>query len=101
MSLIQLLIKKKVLDKQRATILEYEVKTSGRKEEEVILEKRIVAEDFLFGLKSESLKIPLKVVSPREVLLKVLETIPEESARYYRMIPLVKKDNKLEIGEIF
>ncbi len=101
MSLIQLLIKKKVLDKQRAVTLEYEIKTSGRKEEEVILEKRIVSEDFLFGLKSESLKIPLKIVSPREVLLKVLETIPEESARYYKMIPLIEKDNKLEIGMVY
>ncbi len=101
MSLIQFLIKKKVLDKQRAVALEYEIKTSGRKEEEVILEKRIVSEDFLFGLKSESLKIPLKVVSSREVLLKVLETIPEESARYYKMIPLIEKDNKLEIGMVY
>ncbi len=101
MSLIQLLIKKKVLDKQRAVVLEYEIKTSRRKEEEVILEKRIVSEDFLFGLKSESLKIPLKVISPRDVLLKVLETIPEESARYYKMIPLVEKDNKLEIGMVY
>ncbi len=101
MSLIQLLIKKKVLDKQRAVTLEYEIKTSHRKEEEVILEKRIVSEDFLFGLKSESLKIPLKVISSREVLLKVLETIPEESARYYKMIPLIEKDNKLEIGMVY
>lgn len=98
MSLVQQLVKKKVLEKTRATALEYEIKSSGRREEEVILEKRIVSEDFLFGLKSENLKIPLKIVSPQEVPLKVLETIPEESARYYRMIPLSKKGNYLEIG---
>ncbi|TET09186.1 type II/IV secretion system protein, partial [Candidatus Aerophobetes bacterium] len=89
------------LEKSKATALEYEIKTSGRREEEVILEKRIVSEDFLFGLKSESLKIPLKIVSSREILLKVLETIPEESAKYYRMIPLTKKGSRLEIGMVY
>ncbi len=101
MSLVQQLVKKGVLEKSKATALEYEIKTSGRREEEVILEKRIVSEDFLFGLKSESLKIPLKIVSSREILLKVLETIPEESAKYYRMIPLTKKDSRLEIGMVY
>jgi len=101
MTLVQQLIKKEILEKTKATTLEYEIKTSGRKEEEVILEKKIVSEDFLFGLKSENLKIPLKIVSPREVPLEVLETIPEESAKYYRMIPLSKEGNRLEIGMVY
>ena len=101
MSLIWQLVKKKVLDKPKATALEYEVKTSGKKEEEVILEQGIVAEDFLFGLKSQTLKIPLKTVSADEVSLEALEIIPEESSKYYQMIPLVKEDNHLEIGMVF
>jgi type IV pilus assembly protein PilB len=101
MSLLQQLVKKGVLEKARAAPLEYEIKNSGKKEEEVILEKKIVSEDFLFGLKSENLKIPLRRVSAEEVSLRVLEIIPEESARYYRMIPLDKKDSHLEIGMVF
>ena len=99
--LIQELVKKGVLDKSKATTLEYEVKTSNRKEEEVILENKIVSEDFLFGLKSEILKIPLKTVSVEEVFLKALETIPEGSAKYYKIIPLNKKDNHLELGMVY
>ena len=101
MTLVQQLVKKGILEKSRAAVLEYEIKTSSRNEEEVILEKRIVSEDFLFGLKSETLKIPLKIVAPGEVLLKALETIPEESAKYYRVIPLAKKGNRLEIGMVY
>ncbi|MBM3250951.1 MAG: type II/IV secretion system protein [Candidatus Nealsonbacteria bacterium] len=101
MSLVQQLVKKKIIDKNRATALEYEIKSSGQKEEEIILEKKIVSEDFLFGLKGEQLKIPLKVVVPDEVPLNVLESMPEESAKYYRMIPLFKKDNYLEIGMVY
>ena len=101
MSLVQQLVKKGVLEKSKAADLEYEIKTSGRREEEIILEKRIVSEDFLFGLKSEGLKIPLKIVSPIEVLLKSLKTIPEESAKYYWMIPLAKKDSRLDVGMVY
>lgn len=101
MSLLQQLVKKGILEKAKATALEYEIKNFGLKEEEVILEKKIVSEDFLFGLKSEAFKIPLKSVSPEDISLKILETIPEESARYYRMIPLDKKDNRLEIGMVY
>jgi len=89
------------LEKSRAAALEYEVKSSGEKEEKVILDKKIVSEDFLFGLKSSLFRIPLKVVSPSEISLKCLETIPEESAKYYKIIPLKKEGNKLEIGMVY
>ena len=103
MSLIQQLIKKGVLGKKQAASLEHKIKTSGRKEEEVILESRIISEDILFNLKSEGLRIPLKNVCPEEVPLKVLELIPEEAASYYKMIPLIKRsdDNVLEVGMLY
>ena len=87
-----------MIDKSKATALEYEMKISGKSEEEVILEQGIISEESLFGLKSENLKIPLKKVVSDEVPLEVLEMIPEESAKYYKMIPLSKKDKVLEIG---
>jgi len=101
MLLVQYLVQKKIIDKEKATALEFEIKTSGRKEEEVILEKKIVSESFLFGLKSELFKIPLKDISPDDVALKILELIPEESAKYYKMMPLAKKENVLEIGIVY
>ena len=99
--LIQELVKKGILDKSKAASLEYELKTSAKKEEEVVLENKIVSEDFLFGLKSELLKIPLKIVSAEEIKLEALETIPELSAKYYNVIPLTKKENHLEIGMVY
>jgi type IV pilus assembly protein PilB len=101
MTLIQQLLKRKILDKEKATSLEFEIKNSGKKEEEVILEKKIVTESSLFNLKSENLKIPLREVSPEDVPLKILEIIPEESAKYYQMIPIGKKDDLLEVGMVY
>jgi len=100
-ALIQQLLKKGILDKETATALEYEIKTSGKKEEEVILERRLATEPLLFSLKSKNLNIPLKEVSPEDVNLKVLEMIPEDSAKYYKMIPIGKKDDVLEIGMVY
>ncbi len=101
MTLIQWLVKKGLLEKDKVTSLEYEIKSSGKKEEDVILEKRIVSEDFLFSLKSEILKVPLKKVLADDIPLKILELIPEDSVRYYQMVPLAKKDNILEVGMIY
>jgi len=101
MTLVQQLVKKGILDKEKATTLEFEIKERGLPEEEVILEKRICSEDFLFNLKSENLKIPLKRVRAEEVPLEILESIPEETAKYYKMISLAKKGNILDIGMVY
>lgn len=101
MTLVQQLVKKGLLEKEKASSIEFEIKNSGRKEEDIILEHRIVSEDFLFGLKSENLKIPLKRIFPDDVQLQVLEVIPEDSARYYQIIPLSKKDKTLEVGMVY
>jgi len=101
MSLIQQLVKRGVIEKKSAAGLEYEIKASGKREEEALLEMGIASESSLFELKSEQLKIPLKDVTPEEIPGEVLEMIPAESARYYQMAPLSKKDNVLEVGMIY
>ena len=81
--------------------MQFEIKSSGKKPEEVLLEKGVVTEEFLFGLKSKNLNIPLRRVEEGGVPLKVLEQIPEESARYYQIIPLARKDKVLEVGMVY
>jgi len=101
MSLIQKLIEKGTLKKEQAVSLDFEIKESGKREEEVILERGIIPEQVLFQLKSEVLKIPLKGVVVEEVPLETLELVPEETAKYYQTIPLSKKDKTLEIGMVY
>ena len=101
MILLQQLVKKGVLEKEKANSLEKEIKSLKKKEEELILEKKIVSEDFLFGLKSEILKVPLKKVNTEDVSLNVLELIPEDSAKFYNIIPLSKKEKVLEVGMVY
>lgn len=101
MTLIQQLLKKGIISKEQATSLEFEVKERRKREEELLVEKKVVAEDFLFSLKSENLKIPLKKVAVDEIPLETLESIPEETVKYYQMAPLSKKENFLEVGMVY
>ena len=101
MTLIQQLVKKGILDKTRAVALEYEIKASTEREEEILLKKGIASEELLFDLKSKSLNIPLKEIDVEDISLGILETVPEESSRYYKMVPLRKKDGFLELGMVF
>jgi len=101
MTLLQQLVKQGIIDKEKASTLEFEIKETNRREEDVILERRVCEENFLFDLKSKNLKIPLKEVAVPEVPLEALGMIPEETARHYQMIPLAKKDKVLEIGMVY
>jgi len=101
MSLIDKLIEKGILEKGKAASLNLEVKQSGKKEDEVILQSGFVPELVLYQLKSEILKIPLKEADPEKITLEVLEVIPEETVKYYQMIPLSKSDKILEVGMVF
>ncbi len=101
MSLIKELVRKGLLGKKEASSLEYEIKSLGKKEEDVLLEKQLVSEPLLFELKSKELKIPLIGVVSANVGSKLLELIPEKSAEYYQMVPLSKKGSVLEVGMVY
>ncbi len=101
MSLIEELVKKGLLEKAKISSLEKEIEASGKKAEEIILEKELVSEESLFKLKSEQLKIPLKDVDPQAVALEVLDLIPEETAKQYSVVALEKKDSILVVGMVY
>jgi type IV pilus assembly protein PilB len=99
--LIQKLLKKGLIDKDRASAFETEIKAKNKKEEEVLIDSGLINEKQIFQLKSEEIKVPLKEILVEEVPLKILELIPEDSARFYKMIPLAKAGDVLEIGMVY
>ncbi len=99
--LIPKLVEKGIITEKEAVVLESDVKTSGKKEEEVIIEKDIFPEKPLFQLKSDIIKVPFKEIEVEEVSLKALEFISEESAKHYKMVPLKIEENTLEVGMVY
>ncbi|MFH1714311.1 MAG: GspE/PulE family protein [Candidatus Nealsonbacteria bacterium] len=100
MSLIDKLVEKGILDKKKSAYIKEEAKKSGKPEETFILEENLVPESILFRMKAEDLKIPLGEIDTEDVPLKTLESIPEETAKYYQMIPFRKTETALEIGMV-
>lgn len=101
MNLIQKLIEKGILDERKSQELERDVKKTGKTIEEMILEKEIASEDLIFEIKSEILKIPLKKASFEDIPLGILELIPEEPTATYKMVPLARKGDLVEIGMVY
>ncbi|MDP2735193.1 MAG: GspE/PulE family protein [bacterium] len=101
MDIVQELVKRNMIEKAAADQIGQELSGSQKTAEELLLERNLVTEDVLFQVKSEILRIPLRAVEAKEIPAKVLELIPEDSAKYYRMIPLAQKDGAVEIGMVY
>ena len=101
MSLIDDLVKSKKISKDKAVQLKKTIESSKKREEEVILGSKLIPEDFLFELKAEKLNIPFKKIFAEDVSLKVLELIPEDSAKYYKMISIARRGDVLEVGMVY
>jgi len=103
--LIDKLLEKGIIDKKKSVVLDAEVKNLAKKEEEVILQDDIISEKDLFKIKSELLNIPLRETVDIEglgsILPDILKLIPEDSAKYYKMVPMGKKGNLIEIGMVY
>ena len=101
MNLLQELFTQGVLSKEKTDDLKKQVIKTGETEEEVLLEKNIVSEDFLFNLKSKILKIPLKKIKEEEIPAEVLELIPEEASVNYKMASIEKVGNSIQVGMVY
>ncbi|MCX6737817.1 MAG: GspE/PulE family protein [Candidatus Parcubacteria bacterium] len=101
MNLIDQLLKQKVIDKKTADSLVKDAEDSSQTIEEIILAKQIFPEDRLFQIKSEALNIPLKNVVAQDVPVEILELIPQDSAEHYKMVPIEKRQNMLEVAMVY
>ena len=101
MKLIEELYTQGTIQEQKKHELQAQIEKSGKTEEEILLENKIVDEDSLFQLKSKILKIPTIKPNAGELPLEVLDLISEEVAVNYKMIPLFKKGNTVGIGMVY
>lgn len=101
MDILAILVEKNLLKREDVEQIEKEVQMSGQKPEEVLTARRKIEEDLLFQIKSEALQLPVRSIEPTEVSLKILELIPEDSAKYYKMVPLALKEGRLEVGMVY
>ncbi len=98
--IIQQLIKKGVLSLQQGENLEKDFKKSDQKEENFLLESGVVAEEEIFKIKSEKLKLSIKEVVAEDIPLDVLGLIPEDAAKHYKMAAVGKTGDVVDVGMV-
>lgn len=101
MDILKFLVSKHLLSKEQADQARAEMEISGDRAEDVLLAKHFIDEELLFQSKAEALNVLYKQINPDDVPLKVLELIPVDSAKYYRMVPVAKENGFLEIGMVY
>lgn len=99
--LIQKLLEKKIITAEQAASLEQEFKKdfAQKTEDDFLLVKKILSAEDLNKIKSEAYGLPIFEDTQELVIpLDVLTTISEETARFYKIIPLSLEKNVLKIG---
>ncbi|MCD6410781.1 type II/IV secretion system protein [bacterium] len=101
MKLINELLKRNLISQEQATSLQEEVELYGKKPEKIIVEKNLVPEETLFTIKSEVFNVPIKKIESQQISSDVLGLIPKDSANYYKMVPIRREDNVVEVGMVY
>jgi len=90
-----------VISEAKLDELKKEMKKTGKHEDDLILENKILPEAALYELKSRLLGFPLQKVKAEEVPADVLEIISEEAANNYKMEAFGKTENFVQVGMVY
>ncbi len=99
--LLEELINRKLLDKEKKDYIEEKTKKEKTSVEEILLEEDLVSEEDLFKVKSEVVKIPFKEEIEEEISEDLIKFFPKEEIEYYKMIPISKEEDTIEIGMVY
>ncbi len=98
-SILDVLSEKGLLSQEDLVFVKRAVRDSGKKIEEILTEKGISEKDILEA-KSKVFGVPAVVLEGKKVAFEVLKDVPEESARFYRFVPLSRDENVLQVGMV-
>ncbi|OHA17102.1 MAG: hypothetical protein A3G52_03855 [Candidatus Taylorbacteria bacterium RIFCSPLOWO2_12_FULL_43_20] len=99
MSILETLAEKKIINESDIPFIKKEAIEGGVTIEE-ILEKRGISRDIIANNRSDSSNIPKRSLENQIIPFDVLKYVPEESAIYYRFVPIGVKDGVLEVGVV-
>lgn len=95
--LLSILAERGLIKQTDITAIQEEAEQAGEPIESVLLRHGISSSDILTA-KGDHWQVPTKELSGESVPFETLQYIPEESAKYYRTVPLGVVDGALEVG---
>jgi type IV pilus assembly protein PilB len=100
MSFLNQLVEQGKLAQEAAAAIEQEASDTGRSLEDVARSKGVPNADIL-GAKGVYYGLPTRPsIDPKSISFDILNQIPEESARHYRLVPIGMVDGALEVGVV-
>lgn len=96
--LLNILVSEKLIDELKARNLRRQILLSNQKLEQILFEQKIVSDIEVAEIKSKLLGIPIARIDIEHFDDKLLEIIPEESARTYGVAPMSINGNNLIVG---
>src|SRR3989344_4936838 len=97
-TLLDILVSQNLLARDTADKLLKEAAMVRKSAETLLYERRIIGELEVAKIKSQLLKIPFKRVEIEAIDASLLQAIPEEIARTYKLIPMSRTKDMLVIG---
>ncbi len=96
MSVIDILVQKKLLTKDDARSLRATV-SSGMPLDDALIAKGVKPDDII-AARGEFMNMPVRSLSDQSVPFEALDFIPEEAALHYNFVPIGIADGVLEVG---
>ena len=98
MTLLEALAEKKLISPGDIPVIEKEAESDGKTIESILV-RYGVPESEVLRAKGKLYEIPTKKIT-EDIPFEVLDYIPEESASYYKFVPLGVSDGMLEVGVV-
>jgi type IV pilus assembly protein PilB len=98
--LLAQLLAQKLIDATTANRLRRDSLISEESIESLISRQRIIDEVKVAQIKSAALHVPYQKIDPAAIDTKLLQLIPEETARAYAVVPLSFENNLLVLGMV-
>ena len=92
------LVKRKVLDPTLSEKVLKDAELLGRGAEEFLYERRLADEEAVASVKAELLGAPYKKIDPELIPQDLLQIIPQDTSRNYRVIPIERRPDLLVVG---
>ena len=99
MSILDILIQKKVIKTEDIPDIEAEAKSTGLSYEQILLARGVSPEQILQS-KGSDMGVPSRSLKGITIPGRILDYIPQESAEHYQIVPVGVKDGVLEVGTV-
>lgn len=97
-SILEILIKNSQLTKEQADLISVEKISTGKTEEQLLVEKKLVSEEVLVRAKAEFYSIPFVRISETGINPEALNLLSESVARRYSMLPFAYDKEELTLS---